>query len=817
MLILSCMVIALASGSYLYLSPGLPQVDNLKEIKLQIPLRIFSSDGKMIGEFGEKWRDPIAIADTPQAIINAILAAEDDRFYHHRGVSIRSLVRAASQLLVSGEIQSGGSTITMQVARNFFLTRTQTFSRKFNEILLALKIEQQLTKEEILELYLNKVYLGNRAYGFKAASQVYYGKPLAALTLAQTAMIAGLPKAPSTYNPIVNPTRALVRRDWILGRMLGLKLISQADYDAAIAAPVTARYHGQRLDVDAPYIAEMARIEAIRLFGDSAYIDGYHVITTVDSRLQQQAQQALINGLTDYSNRHGYHGPEKTFELGVLRPSKSGSGTAAISADKGGDKGAAKTAIPANADVTPWINLLKEIPVYGGLRPAAVIGLQDKQVSAILDSGRTINIPWENGLKSAQPYINENTRGRKPRRSADILALGDVIRVRQDQAQRWHLGQVPKAQAALVALNPNSGAIESLVGGFDFHQSHFNRVTQAKRQPGSNFKPFIYTLALESNLTPASLFNDAPVVIEDFSLESAWRPQNASGEFHGPTRLRQALYLSRNLISIRLLQHIGIDNAVAGVERFGIEPDELPKNLSMALGSHVMTPLEVAVAYSVFANGGYKIEPFLVDSVKDTQGNVVYRHRPPVTPAYREEINAANNGRATAVADQPLPLAARIVDERTVYIMNSMLRDVIARGTGRRARALERRDLAGKTGTTNGPTDAWFTGYNHRLVATAWVGFDNNNKLGRREYGGSAALPIWIDYMKTALEDIPEYLPPPPDGIVTVPIDPDTGNRALAGSSRAIFEIFRKENVPPEGKSTLDREDESTLEEIWID
>ena len=824
-----CVVVVLCSSLYLYLSPGLPDVNALKNVKLQIPLRIFSGDGKMIGEFGEKRRDPISITETPQNMINAVLAAEDDRFYQHSGISIRSLARAASQLMISGEIQSGGSTITMQVARNFFLSRTQTFYRKFNEILLALKIEQKLTKDEVLELYLNKIYLGNRAYGFKAASQVYYGKPLDELTLAQTAMIAGLPKAPSTFNPIVNPERALIRRDWILSRMLSLQFISGADYEKSIREPVSARYHGQRLDLNAPYIAEMARLEAINLFGVNAYTDGYQVVTTIDSRLQEKAQQTIIDGLLAYSSRHGYYGPEKKLDSSLLKlpvPGKANDNVndniPVIQQLSSSARAIVKSissveSSPTTWDFSVWADEIKKIPVYGGLQPAVVIAAEDKQIHAMLGSGKSISIYWENGLSNARPYIDENTQGPKPRKASDILSLGDVIRVRNDPLGAWHLGQIPRVEGAMVALNPQNGAIRSLIGGFDFNQSSFNRATQAKRQLGSNFKPFIYTLALENNLTPASIINDAPIVIDDFGLEGAWRPQNSSGKFYGPTRLREALYLSRNLISIRLLQHIGIDKAIASMARFGIDPDQLPRNLSMALGSHVMTPLEVAAGYSVFANGGYKIQPFLIDIIRSHQGEIVYSHIPEVALPHKQQ----SDGEVSAVDNHSLLLAPRVIDEHTAYIMNSMLKDVIARGTGRRALVLDRRDLAGKTGTTNGPTDAWFSGYNPDLVTTVWVGFDGNKNLGRREYGGSAALPIWIDYMEAALNEVPDILPSPPDGIITIRIDPETGERALPGSKNGIFEIFRKENVPSNTvsrkKSVTDiGEERATPEDIWI-
>ncbi|MYM63581.1 penicillin-binding protein 1A [Pseudomaricurvus sp. HS19] len=825
--------LALFSGITLYLIPKLPEVEALRQIKLQTPLRVYSSDGLLLGEFGEKRRTPIAYRDVPQPFIDAILAAEDDRFYSHPGVDIKGLLRAASQLLKSGQIQTGGSTITMQVARNFFLTRKQTFSRKFNEILLALQIEKELTKQEILELYVNKIYLGNRAYGIQAAAQVYYGKPIQELNLAQLAMIAGLPKAPSAYNPLANPERALVRRNWILGRMQSLGYIDAAALNSAVAEPVTASYHGNKLDLDAPYIAEMARQEAVDRLGAAAYTDGYSIITTVDARLQARAQQAVIDGLMTYDLRHGYRGPEASLATG------------GDTADN--DSRDASDAETSDDRRIRWQAALKDFSTIAGLQAAAVTAVGEQSVDFLLADGTAGSIDWDNGLSAARPYINENSRGAEPEKAADVVAEGDVIRVYRDKEALWHLAQIPAAQAALVALNPENGGLKALVGGLDFNQSHFNRATQATRQPGSNFKPFVYSAALESGMTPATLINDAPIVFDDDSLENTWRPENASGKFYGPTRLRKALYLSRNLVSIRVLQAIGVETAIRDMHRFGFDEDKLPHDLSLALGSSALTPLQVATGYTVFANGGYQVFPYLVDRILDEDGEVVYQAtpvtvcrdcdlpqdatdnsesavpgddvaameaalaaelaRPDTDPAAdamdgEPDVAADDAAEPTAtdanLAEQPLPLpkAERVMSPQVAYLIDDMLRDVVRRGTGTKAQSLGRTDLAGKTGTTNGPRDAWFSGYNHHIVATTWLGFDQNLPLGRREYGGTSALPIWIEFMQTALEGVPTKNRVLPDGLASVRIDPVSGKRARAGQQDAIFELFRQENLP---------------------
>jgi len=578
----------LFSGVYLYLSPSLPSVEVLKDIRLQTPMRVYTREGDLIGQFGEKKRNPLPYSRIPPLFVKALLAAEDDGFFNHAGIDIMGLLRAVSELVLTGEKGSGGSTLTMQVARNYFLTLERTFTRKFKEILLSLEIERALSKEEIFELYFNQPFLGHRAYGFEAAAQVYYGSHIGDLDTAQLAMLAGLPKAPSRYNPISNPERALIRRDWILGRMRSLDYITDSEYQTALQAPVTATHHGAKLAFHAPYAAEMARSEMLQRYGLAAYSDGYHVFTTISSELQQTANRAVLEGLTTYDERHGYRGPEQKI------PPVPGQDMTAI-----------------------WLATLEQTPVIVELQPAIVIGVGELDVQVLLADGSEPTLGWDNGLRQARPYINEDRRGPNPTSAGDLLAPGDLIRVRTDATGDLHLAQVPAAQAALVALAPDNGAILSIVGGLGFGKSKFNRVTQATRQPGSNFKPFIYAAALENGFTAASIINDAPVVFEDAALEDTWRPENDGGKFYGPTRLRWALTKSRNLVSIRLLQALGIRTAIDYVARFGFDPDALAADLSLALGTQVITPLQLATAYASLANGGYRVYPYLVERVEN--------------------------------------------------------------------------------------------------------------------------------------------------------------------------------------------------------
>jgi len=765
-----CALLLSISGAFLYLSPNLPSVDSLRSIQLQIPLRVYSADDKLIAEFGEMRRSPIRFDDIPDEFIHALLAAEDDNFANHYGVDITGLMRAATQLLKSGQIQTGGSTITMQVAKNYFLTSERSFSRKINEILLALQIERELSKNEILELYVNKIYLGNRAYGIEAASQVYYGKPISELSTAQLATIAGLPKAPSAFNPLANPTRSLERRDWILGRMHRLGRLDETTYRQALAEPESARYHGAAPELDASYIAEMARAEMVGRFGSAAYTDGFRVHTTVSSERQIAANIALNSGLIEYDQRHGYRGPE-----------------------------ASLAELPRDS----WTQELAKHRSLAGLHAAAVSQVEDSGILVLTRDGKEHAVAWDS-MKWARPFLGTNSMGPRPQRPADVVKIGDVIRI------RWHdeaalFSQVPQAQAALVSLDPQDGSIEALAGGFSFGQSNYNRAIQAKRQPGSSFKPFIYSAALDAGYTAASLVNDSPIVFVEQGMDRIWRPKNDNNTFLGPIRMREALYKSRNLVSIRLLQTLGIDHTVDYISRFGFNPQDLPRNLSLALGTATLTPMEITVGWTAFANGGYKIEPYLIQRIEDREGNLLFEANPPRVPTHPEaqpsevEISAAPADRHKTDGEPATGprFAEQILDERTAYIMTSMLQDVIKRGTGRRALAMGRNDIAGKTGTTNDSIDSWFSGYNADLVTTVWAGFDQPQSLGRHEYGGTVALPIWMNYMGAVLKDMPEHPPAEPDGLLKLRIDPVSGRAATPATPDAYFEVFKSEDSPP--------------------
>ncbi|MCW9013826.1 MAG: penicillin-binding protein 1A [Gammaproteobacteria bacterium] len=790
-------------GLYLYLEPELPSIEGLSDVQLQVPLRVYSSEGALIAEYGEKRRSPKVIEEIPEKLRQAFLSAEDDRFYQHPGVDYQGILRAVVHLLKTGERGQGGSTITMQLARNFYLSREKTFARKLNEIFLALKIEQQISKDAILELYLNKIYLGNRAYGVAAASRVYYGKELHELDLAQIAMIAGLPKAPSRYNPIINPDRAVTRRNYVLNRMGELGFISEADQRWAKSQPVTAGLHDSPVEISAYYVAEMVRSEISQQFGEEAYTKGLKVYTTIDKRMQKAANSSLRHALLAYDQRHGYRGAEQHVEFDDQM-----------------------TQAPELEDSRE--EALEELGVYGNLVPALVVEVGDKDARVYLKGGRLISLDWS-ALSWAKPYIDVNHQGKAPESAADILKVGDIIRIYRDVDDNWRMGQVPEVQGALTALVPNDGAIKALVGGFDFHQSKFNRAVQARRQAGSSFKPFIYTSALEKQYTAASIINDAPVVFHDPALEGTWRPENYSGKFYGPTRLREALVKSRNLVSIRLLRSIGVRYATQFAGRFGFNPALLPRDLSLALGSGEVSPLNLSTGFAVFANGGYRITPYFIDRIEDLDGKVLFKADPAVAcvSCVLEARKMVPQSRPVAMAIQAEPLAEqqmldasftaeddgqvveenldthlpkqaeRAVEERVVYIMNSILQDVIKRGTGRRARALGRSDLHGKTGTTNDQRDGWFNGFNSALVATAWVGFDQQQRvLGNYETGSKAALPMWIEFMRTALQGVPESTMPRPENLVTVKINPETGELADVNDKAAIFEIFRAERAP---------------------
>ncbi len=775
-------------GIYYSVKDKIPTVDELKDIELRIPLRIYTADNQLIGEFGDQRRTPINYAEIPLDLENAILSAEDTNFYQHPGVDVFGLGRAVVQLITTGQKQGGGSTITMQVARNYFLSFEQTFTRKFTEIFISLKMERELTKHEILELYVNKIYLGNRAYGFEAAAQVYYDKSLAELDLAQLAMIAGLPKAPSRYNPVANPSRALIRRNWILQRMLSLGMIDKEAYQTAVEAPITAKNHGVTPDIEAGYIAEMVRSELYSTFGDDLYSTGMTVYTTIDSGRQKAANTAVSNGVLNYDARHGYRGPIET-RIDLVE-----------------------------APLEEQQDVLKKISGFEDWETALVIATDEKTASVRLSGGKQTTLVWD-AIKWAKPYIDEDYQGKMPVTVGDVLVPGDIIRLRPDSELGWKLTQKPKVQTALISLNSKDGAIQALVGGFNYYENKFNRITQSKRQPGSNFKPFVYASALSRGYTAASIINDAPVVFNDSSLASAWRPTNDGGKFYGPTRLRQALYRSQNIVSVRLLDELGIRPTLDFLRRFGFDPDELPHNLSLSLGSANLSPLQIATGYAVFSNGGYQVQPYLINEIIDRNNETLFQANPVTVCVTCTALEKTTDDEPqmglfdTIGGIRSLPIAPQVLDPEVNYIIYDMMRDVIKYGTGRRALVLSRDDIAGKTGTTNDGRDAWFSGFNGDIVTSVWSGFDNSSPLGRGEWGGSVSLPPWIDYMRYALQGSESSFVPKPSSLVTVRIDPKTGERSLPGQADAIFEIFRKDNVPPKRDLNLPFQNNSVINE----
>jgi penicillin-binding protein 1A len=782
-------------GTYLYLEPQLPSIETLKDVHLQVPLRIYSSDQRLIAEYGEKRREPLSYDEIPPLMIKAFLAAEDDRFFQHPGVDYQGIIRAAIELLRTGKRRQGGSTITMQVARNFFLSSKKTYTRKLSEIFLSLKIERMLTKEEILELYLNKIYFGHRSYGVGAAALVYYGRPVGKLELPEVAMIAGMPKAPSRMNPISDPDRALIRRNYVLGRMLALDFISQSEHDTAAAASISAKLHTAPSEVHAPYVAEMARAEAVSRFGQEAYTRGYSITTTIDSRLQVAANQALRHAIQTYDKRHGYRGAAGHHD------------------------------IPEQTDTPQLIELLADTADVAGLKKALVTAIEQQSITVMNTQGESVKIDWD-GLSWASGYITNDRKKKAPKQASDILSVGDLIYLYSDRDKDgkayWRLAQPPIAEGALISLSPQNGAVKALVGGYDYYRSKFNRVTQARRQPGSGFKPFIYSAALDAGFTPASIINDTAVVFHDHSLESAWRPENYSGKFFGPTRLRYALTHSRNLVSIRLLHAMGIQHAINYAGRFGFDPNKLPRNLSLALGSAVVSPLDMSESYCVLANGGYSVSSYFIDKIENSQHDTLYQANSlqvcdEAMQQSAEEAAAYSldmtQDEEQALTPPPPRCAQRVISEQNQYLMYSMLRDVIQHGTAKKARVLNRRDIAGKTGTTNDQKDAWFNGFNQHLVATAWIGFDDAAPLGRGEVGGRAALPAWIDYMREALDGVEQHLPELPPGMVTMRIDSKNGQPVGVGHPRAIFEVFEVNKVPTQtsqSQSTPTRDDNNT-------
>ena len=739
-------------GARWYYEPTLPSVASLRELKLQVPLRVYTRDGKLIGAFGAERRAPLAYADIPPRMIDAFLAAEDDRFFEHPGVDWQGLMRAAFKLLVTGEKSQGGSTITMQLARNIFLSSERSYERKIREILLALRIEREMRKEEILQIYLNKIFLGQRAYGVGAASRVYFGREPAELSWAQTALLAGLPKAPSRDNPVTAPERAKARRDYVLRRLRHLNKISELDFQAALAEPVLVSLAPPQVESDAHFVAEMVRAEIVERYGEDAYISGYRVTATIRSDRQEAANSALRSALLAYDERHGWRGPEARLPPDLL--SESGEKREAIE------------------------EILGQRPQVAGLRPAAVVSFRPGQLTVLMQ-----------GLRLAELAADDFKWARLSGRTA--LHPGDIVRVRLVN-DRWRLAQIPEVQGALSAIDPRTGAIEAVVGGYDFLLNKYNRATQARRQPGSGFKPFVYAAAFDRGFTPASVLLDAPIVYRDSEIEGAWRPENYDGDFKGPMRLREALVHSRNLVTIRLLQQVGLDTARNYIARFGLAKERIPRDLSMALGTGSFSPMEMATAYAVLANGGYRVKPYVIETIRDVEDQVVYQAQPATVCTDCEEP-AAGTGPTGP------PHAPRVIDPRVAWLVDDVLREVTVRGTAAQARKLGRADIAGKTGTTNDETDAWFSGFNGELVSVVWVGFDQPAPLGRGEVGGRAALPMWMDFMRAALEGTPETKRPRPPGLVDVRIDRETGMLAAGGDPNAIIEVVQDDHVPGSG------------------
>ena len=789
----------LAAGTlYFVVASKLPDVESLRTVELQEPMYVYARDGKLIALFGETRRYPVDIDEVPEAIKQAFIAIEDNRFYEHHGVDYKGVARAIWLLATTDDERvPGGSTITQQVARQFFLSSEYSYTRKLAEMMLAMKMERELDKDEIFQLYLNKTFFGHRSYGIAAAAEFYYGKTLDQLDLDEVATLASIPKFPSSGNPVTNPDRARIRRDYVLLRMRELGFISRAQETASQAVPMHAEPHEVPTEVDAPYVAEMVRREMLDRFGEEALTRGYRVTTTIDPRLQDAAQAAVRAGLLDYDHRHGWRKPERL----ELAPGE---------------------------DPATVARRLSGIVVQGRLLPAVVLGTGKGTAEVVLADGRTVVLD----------AASSRWTGRSP---STLLGRGDLVRVRlvePDPAKdgepaeapaepKYQLEQLPLAQSALVSLDPDDGALRALVGGFSFAANKFNRATQARRQPGSSFKPFLYAAAMERGFNPASIVLDAPVVFRD-RAGNVWRPQNDSGDFKGPMRLREALVQSRNLVSVRLLDAIGIDYARRYISHFGLDEDLLPPNLSMSLGTASLPPLMIARGYAVFPNGGFRITPYFIDQVRDRDGELVFEEKPPTAcpgcatggsgagtveaanvvagfnfgpeqapPPAPAQPAAGGEGARTSAAPEPLPadtvLAPRAIDARVAFQLVSMMRDVVQRGTGIRAKVLGREDVAGKTGSTNEYRDAWFSGFADDIVTTVWVGRDDFKPLGRGEYGGRAALPIWIDYMRVATEGHPVAANEPPDGMVRVSVGP--GGRLLPEGSSGIVEWVKTEDL----------------------
>ena len=810
------------------MNPQVPAASTYQNYRHEAPLRVYSADGALLGEFGERRLIPVRLENVPMDFRNALINTEDKRFYEHSGIDYISLANDTIRLVLNPTgVRTGASTITMQLAKNVSLSLEQTFVRKFKEMLLAIKIEQELTKDEILELYINIAPFGKRAYGAQAAAYTYYGKPLDELDVAQLAMLAGIPKRPEAGNPINGPEWAVRRRNLVLRRMFEQGSIDRPAYEAARAAPITAAVHQREIDLPAPYVAEWARQELEGRYGTDIYHLGYEAFTTIDSALQASAIRALRGGLIDYDRRHGYRGPEDRVQTDVdplaivaFESARTLAESASVVETETAEELRAETAEDAVADtltdprLPAYLAALEDVLPSGDLLPAVVTRVGEKEFSAITGDGVEAVVAWE-GMRWARPHIDANYTGAAPKTAADVVAVGDLVRLQMFDGA-WRLAQIPEISGAIVALRPSDGAVMALSGGLDFARSQYNHALQAARQPGSGFKPFIYSAALANGVTPASIFVDAPLVFEDQTLEQAYRPRNDDNQFSGPMPLRRALYRSRNLVSIRVLLEVGVGATLDHVGRFGFDTRNFPRNAQLAIGGGTMavTPIAMARGYAMIANGGYAIEPHVVGRVTTQMGEPVLEPRYPEVCADCEERAADREG---AEPDDRVP-ATQAVDGRNTFILHSMLKDVVKRGTGRRAMELERNDLAGKTGTTNDAADTWFNGFAEDLAATVWVGFDDYRPVGRNEYGSTTPLSIWIDFMRDALADTPETTRPQPEGVITMKIDPATGRAARPAQEGAVFEYFLEEFAPTEdgsGRFIRPPADEVTPEEIF--
>ena len=835
------------TGIYFYIKPDLPSVAILKDVRLQTPMRIYTQDGKLISQYGVKRRIPVTLEQAPELLQKAILATEDNRFYEHFGIDPIGITRAFINLVLTGEKSQGASTLTQQLARGFFLTREKTYIRKIKEVFIALHMETELSKDEIFELYLNKVELGHRSFGFGAAAQVYYGKRLDELTLAQIATLAGLPQAPSVLNPVSRPQRSVERRRIVLLRMLDEGYITRQQFDEAASAPVTAEKHGAEIELDAPYLADLIYSEMVTLYGkEEAETGGYQVYATVSSELQQAAQNAVKQNLHDYDERHGFRGAVAR----LWPPAQNNAEQAPELTSTDCVSEPLYPDWPCEVTEEAIISQLDNAGAFGFVFPVAVIGVDDQSFTTRDVTGTERAIEWE-GMDWARPFLSDSRQGQPPSQASDIVSPGDIVYIRE-QDEQWRLAQLPQVSGAFVALDPHDGAVQAIVGGYSFYQSQFNRATQAKRQVGSNIKPFVYSAALDNGYTVASIINDAPINEWDEATGVAWRPQNSPAEYDGPIRMRVALGKSKNVVSVRLLRGVGLDNTIEHLTRFGLDKADIHRDETVSLGSSSHTPLEIVRGMATIANGGFLIEPYFIDRVLNETGEVLWQTNPVVACNDCDETNTPQQQPVSEEADieallaaelnQSLPVqtdsdevlaAPRVITPQNAFLVADMMRTAVRangswnkktywQGTGWRARnILQRTDLAGKTGTTNDSRDAWFSGFSRNLVATAWVGFDDmtrqlgraayNNPLAKRdpdrfgwmgnamvgtESGAMAAQPAWIRFMQVALEDEPEEAMSVPDDIVRVRIDRTSGKLTRRTDHTTLFEYFLRGTEP---------------------